>query len=208
MRNIIPALLLATAAVFAVPADAATKTYTGYEPYVPFFNPELGTLQSVSLSTDWFAIIGFRFSAYRGPDEQVSYPVINAKGAFGYDLIGKADYSGSYQSEYANPEAGMITLRGSSSVFRTTDLGAFTQPYALPFVSNGLPELTFQNGSAVQSIDIGIPGAFGSGVRYTVIYDYVDAIPEPATWAMMLVGFAMVGATARYRRRKVAATFA
>lgn len=27
------------------------------------------------------------------------------------------------------------------------------------------------------------------------------AVPEPATWAMMLVGFGMIGATARYRRR-------
>jgi hypothetical protein len=27
-------------------------------------------------------------------------------------------------------------------------------------------------------------------------------VPEPATWAMMLVGFGMVGATSRYRRRK------
>ena len=29
----------------------------------------------------------------------------------------------------------------------------------------------------------------------------VAAVPEPTTWAMMLVGFAMVGAAARYRRR-------
>lgn len=36
----------------------------------------------------------------------------------------------------------------------------------------------------------------------------VAAIPEPATWAMMLVGFSMVGATARYRRRKASLSFA
>ena len=30
----------------------------------------------------------------------------------------------------------------------------------------------------------------------------VTAVPEPTTWAMMLVGFGMVGAAARYRRRK------
>ncbi len=29
----------------------------------------------------------------------------------------------------------------------------------------------------------------------------VTAVPEPATWAMLFVGFGMVGATARYRRR-------
>lgn len=36
----------------------------------------------------------------------------------------------------------------------------------------------------------------------------VTAVPEPATWAMMLVGFGMVGATARYRRRKSNVAFA
>jgi hypothetical protein len=36
----------------------------------------------------------------------------------------------------------------------------------------------------------------------------VAAVPEPATWAMMLVGFGMVGATARYRRRGAKVTYA
>jgi len=36
----------------------------------------------------------------------------------------------------------------------------------------------------------------------------VSPVPEPATWAMMMVGFAMVGAAARYRRRKTIATIA
>lgn len=30
-----------------------------------------------------------------------------------------------------------------------------------------------------------------------------SAVPEPATWTMMLVGFGMIGATARYRRRSL-----
>lgn len=28
-----------------------------------------------------------------------------------------------------------------------------------------------------------------------------SAVPEPSTWAMLLVGFGLIGATARYRRR-------
>ena len=36
----------------------------------------------------------------------------------------------------------------------------------------------------------------------------VAAVPEPATWAMMLVGFAMVGAASRYRRRNTSFTYA
>ena len=36
----------------------------------------------------------------------------------------------------------------------------------------------------------------------------VAAVPEPATWAMMLVGFAMLGAAARYRRRSTKVSLA
>lgn len=43
-------------------------------------------------------------------------------------------------------------------------------------------------------------------VRFTM--QTVAAVPEPATWAMMLVGFGMVGAASRSRRRSTATTFA
>ncbi|MFS0773468.1 PEPxxWA-CTERM sorting domain-containing protein [Sphingomonas sp. 1P08PE] len=36
----------------------------------------------------------------------------------------------------------------------------------------------------------------------------VAAVPEPATWAMMLVGFGMVGGAARYRRRGTKVAYA
>ncbi len=34
------------------------------------------------------------------------------------------------------------------------------------------------------------------------------AVPEPGTWAMMLLGFGMIGATARYRRRGMKTAYA
>jgi hypothetical protein len=34
------------------------------------------------------------------------------------------------------------------------------------------------------------------------------AVPEPATWAMMLLGFGMIGAASRYRRRSEKVTYA
>ncbi len=53
-------------------------------------------------------------------------------------------------------------------------------------------------------------GELIGGLRFTSSVDSLEAdnirftaaVPEPATWAMMLVGFGMIGATARYRRRK------
>lgn len=44
--------------------------------------------------------------------------------------------------------------------------------------------------------------AFGdTGVRLFVEGDAVGAVPEPTTWAMMVIGFAGLGAITRYRRR-------
>lgn len=40
------------------------------------------------------------------------------------------------------------------------------------------------------------------------VTDVTAAVPEPTTWAMMLVGFGMIGATARYRRRATRVVYA
>lgn len=37
--------------------------------------------------------------------------------------------------------------------------------------------------------------------RYSAVEAPVAAIPEPATWSMLLLGFGMIAGTARYRRR-------
>lgn len=38
--------------------------------------------------------------------------------------------------------------------------------------------------------------------------DGVAPVPEPATWAMMLIGFGMIAGATRYRRRSTATTYA
>ncbi|HVF94078.1 MAG TPA: PEPxxWA-CTERM sorting domain-containing protein [Sphingomonas sp.] len=39
------------------------------------------------------------------------------------------------------------------------------------------------------------------GIDAFEVANFTAVVPEPATWAMMLVGFGMVGAATRYRRR-------
>jgi hypothetical protein len=52
-----------------------------------------------------------------------------------------------------------------------------------------------------------------SGVRFTSeqnsfeLDNVVFAVPEASTWALMLLGFGMVGAATRYRRRKTSVAF-
>lgn len=41
-----------------------------------------------------------------------------------------------------------------------------------------------------------------------VVSASVAAVPEPATWGMMLLGFGMMGASMRYRRKSTAVSFA
>lgn len=41
----------------------------------------------------------------------------------------------------------------------------------------------------------------GSTGRIKAVVLVTSPVPEPATWAMMLLGFGMIGATARYRHR-------
>jgi len=51
----------------------------------------------------------------------------------------------------------------------------------------------------------GVNGRFGPNFQFNVV---AGAVPEPATWAMMLVGFGMMGASMRYRRRSTKAVLA
>jgi hypothetical protein len=51
-------------------------------------------------------------------------------------------------------------------------------------------------------------GGGGTFVFLTGVGQVAGAVPEPATWAMMLLGFGMVAGAARYRRRSVKASLA
>ena len=75
----------------------------------------------------------------------------------------------------------------------------------------------FANGVRLAGLTAGPTSAITETVRlpdgtstFTLVYGRengspsilnVAAVPEPATWAMMLVGFGMMGAAMRYRRR-------
>jgi hypothetical protein len=49
----------------------------------------------------------------------------------------------------------------------------------------------------------GVNASYGGNITFAP-----NAVPEPATWAMMLVGFGMVGSAMRYRRRSTKVVYA
>jgi hypothetical protein len=83
-----------------------------------------------------------------------------------------------------------------------------------PFVGTGSTLLTFSStglfGTFPSSGTLNVSPLIGG--NYTLTYDYtkavVAAVPEPATWMLMLVGIGMVGGSMRRRHRKTAISFA
>jgi hypothetical protein len=63
-------------------------------------------------------------------------------------------------------------------------------------------QLIFDN--FVSSSDGSVPTTARSDLRTDVIFQLKAAVPEPATWAMMLVGFGGLGAVLRSRRNAIA----
>ncbi len=59
-----------------------------------------------------------------------------------------------------------------------------------------------QGGCIVVDGNPSSPGEdFCGSANYTLTYDYTAAVPEPATWALMIAGFATTGIALRRRRR-------
>jgi hypothetical protein len=92
-----------------------------------------------------------------------------------------------------------VFINGTSATITRLGAGAFEVAFAnmVPITAGILNTLT------VNGVSRG-GGAYGGQLSFIP----TAAIPEPATWAMMLVGFGMVGAATRYRRRSSKVVYA
>ena len=125
--------------------------------------------------------------------------------------------SGSFLSEasiyYTNSAAltGVVTRPG----FANANSGTGTYVGSSDLVALGLDFFVGADGilrlEFADSFDdaIGADAIFNSG---TITFTYqpvgVTAVPEPATWGMMILGFGMIGAAARSRKVKTSVKFA
>ena len=97
--------------------------------------------------------------------------------------------------------------------------GSFTQTYDLTQTSTFTAGFLGANGGTAASARLAFLTGLTGGLAYLNIHTIVfptgeirgqlraatGAVPEPASWAMMLVGFALIGTAARHRARAVAA---
>lgn len=123
-----------------------------------------------------------------------------------YSYIFLQDVPGSSSGFYfygSEPTTGKNYSAGGSMVF---DSGVVPQNIAIPF-TNAIGPLS-SYASFVFYDDVGtmlamagmFPVTIESNISLTPILGPVSSVPEPSTWAMMLIGFAGVGFLA-YRRR-------
>lgn len=200
MRNVtIAAAIAATVAVGAAGAQAATVT-----PAVVGYSSQYGGYEAV-YAADAFAVTDWA-SLSQGAGSFIDFDL----GAF-YTLS-SADVTDRVTSGGGN----------GAYVYGTTD---FTNQFSLTFFDSSftLPGATYAfskatpvnpNTTAAFQYNANLSGATGRYVRYTVLATdggqandnpglsniSFNAVPEPATWALMITGFGATGLMLRRRR--------
>lgn len=155
------------------------------------------------LPSDWTTAADGRYAgfwgvAYDSVPALSAYPIIEAYRSGGVDMFRGWDNSGS---------GGWIDMGAASYGWNTLNIQLLLGTDQFKYtVNGGLTLLTSAEGS--KSIKSTILQVYNTdnGVAYNAHWDNLNAaaVPEPATWALMITGFGLAGAMLR-RRRAIAA---
>lgn len=98
---------------------------------------------------------------------------------------------------------GLSGFQGSDNYFYTT--GSFVDGSGLGFTTAGGTSASLYFASAASRYQLTTTNPFSTGY---VTATATPAVPEPATWAMMLIGFGSVGVALRRRAARATVAFA
>jgi hypothetical protein len=111
-------------------------------------------------------------------------------------LVGSGWFGGTPDLEYQLLDGGSLVASGVAGPVPTYSDAGFSQYYGFTGGTFDEVQLQVQNpGTAFN------PGAYEAGAYADIAIG--NAVPEPATWAMMLVGFGGLGAAMRSRRKQI-----
>jgi len=121
----------------------------------------------------------------------------------GSDGLGSGNLSTSFSSSLAEILISSVIINGATYIPTDTGTGQTFTASNIPV--NGFFDDTpgMVNTIVVNGQVKGVTGSYQGGLTFNA-----SAVPEPATWAMMLVGFGAIGAVSRSRRRPANVNFA
>lgn len=189
-------------AVSATQLDLGDGTLFGFD-----FNPVADALRIVTENNG-----NFRVNPNTGlliaRDTDVAYPGSTQDP----DIVANAYLSGS-TTQYAIDAAADTLVIQANNAGTLTTVGALGRNVGgrTSFDIVGSDNFVY-SGSTLYRVDLGT-GALTtvgntSSVLYGIAIQQTAAVPEPATWAMMVAGFGALGATMRRRRRDPRVTYA
>ena len=207
--------LASAAALVAAPASAATFINVGDNTNIAFNGSQPGTSSNLilTLTGENAALNTFTFSYTLTNTSNLAVNPTSRVRAFGFDDIGLDTTTGSATTADANgfdvlsfdenfPNAlgnrefclydSPGNCNGGSSGATVGD--SATGSFILDYAGTGLTQITLDS-FAVRYQSTGANGE-GSGTGVPT-----GAVPEPGTWAMMLLGFGAVGYSLRRRKR-------
>ena len=195
--------MLATAAVVAAPGNAAIVQSVSYSTLNGGGN---NTFQAYAGPANQLAAVTFNLGiTYGETDTLFTYPGSpaysgTASGTAGFAISNGFGASTPFTPTTFTCAAGASTCGASLS----TNLVAGVPNTSLAaFIGSGTLSLTSQ-GSIGLAYDTPAPvtGSTGTArISGTVTYTLLSDVPEPASWAMMIGGFAMTGVAMRRRPR-------
>jgi hypothetical protein len=142
---------------------------------------------------NWFA---FDLSNLRGTFTSATLTI------FGYTTTVPATY---VTYDFGGNIGALTGGTGGLSAFNDLASGVSYGSFAYTSADNNVFRTLTLNSAAVADINAAVGGQFAFG---GTIGAGGSVVPEPGTWAMMLIGFAGLGAALRARRRQVISAFA
>lgn len=207
--------LLASAALLVLPVTAQAADIIDFE------DPDTGSFQYIGPNysgltfTNWAVIdgLGYGASGYANVITSGQQSACGCAADFGqtitsississFDLVG-----GNFASAWNDGATLLVEgYLGASLLYSQNFVLNTSGPSALVFGFNGIDQANFSISGGTPS---GLPGAGDYFAVDDLQINAAAAVPEPATWAIMLLGFAFIGGAMRTakRRQKVAVSY-
>jgi len=204
-------LAFATSALVlgAAGAASATQYILAYTNEAQFGSGPFGTVDVTGTSTD----LHFEINVAPGfiVDTGAHYAVTMNLSGTGFALVGAPGFTLEPGSSFSNAPFGgfNIALNCTTACGNGSNAPHPVSPFTFDITGTGLGVLAANNfldsNQVSHPINFAVDVVRGDGITAVVGGGLGGAVPEPATWGLMILGFGGAGAALRSRRRKAAA---